>query len=109
VDLAVAQHGGATWLYANRGGKPGLRVTLRGPRSNPDAIGAQLRLQYDGGRFGPCRVVQAGSGYWSQDASTQVLGIERTPRAVWIRWPSGREQTAQLSPGDRELRVEFQP
>jgi hypothetical protein len=108
VDVAVSQNDAATQLYVNRGGKPGLRVLLNGPSANPDGVGAQMRVVYSGGRQGPCRIIQAGSGYWSQDASAQVLGLQETPVALWIRWPGGKEQTVPLNDQDRMLRVDFE-
>src|SRR3954470_19484163 len=73
VDLAVAQNGWSHGLFRNLGGRPGLRVQLRGPRQNPTAIGAVLRLRYSHG-YGPARALQSGSGYWSQESAVQVLG-----------------------------------
>ena len=109
VDLAVSQNNGATKLYRNRGAKRGLRVLLVGPQGNPDAIGAQLRLVYADHHRGPCRTLQAGSGYCSQDATTQVLGMPEFPVALWIRWPGGREQTVAIEANTWTLRVVFQP
>ena len=96
IDLAVAQNNGPMRLYLNRGAKRGLRVVLRGPPGNPEAVGAQLRIRYSEGRMGPCRAVQAGSGYWSQNGAVQVLGMAERPAALWIRWPGGREQTLPI-------------
>ncbi|HOY56945.1 MAG TPA: FG-GAP-like repeat-containing protein [Verrucomicrobiota bacterium] len=109
ADLAVAQNDGAVCLLANRGGRPGLRVSLRGPPGNPDGVGTRLRVIYAGDRRGPCRSIQAGSGYWSQDASTQVLGLREQPVGLWIRWADGKEQTVSLKPADRDVRVDFEP
>jgi hypothetical protein len=105
VDLVVSQNNAPTKLYVNRGAKRGLRVVLRGPRANPDAIGAQMRVLYAGGRAGPCRTVQAGTGYWSQDSAVQVLGCASAPVALWIRWPGGKEQTVRVDENAWDLRV----
>ena len=104
VDLAVSQNGAPMTLWHNIGGLPGLRVRLKGPRENPLAIGAQLRVISNGVR-GPVREIHAGSGYWSMDAATQV--VARTPgaTAVWVRWPGGREQTVVIPAGQPELRI----
>jgi len=109
VDLAVSQNDAATQLYVNRGAKRGLRILLNGPPANPDGVGAELRVVYSGDRRGPCRIIQAGSGYWSQDASAQVLGLQETPVALWIRWPGGREQTVPLKDSKWMLQVTFEP
>lgn len=102
LDLAVSQNGAQTRLFRNRGAKPGLRVRLAGPASNPDGVGAQIRIVY-GQRMGPVREVQAGSGYWSQNGALQVMGLAGTPTAVWVRWPGGAE--SRLPVPDRASEV----
>jgi enediyne biosynthesis protein E4 len=73
VDLCVSQNNGATKLYMNEGGKRALRVTVRSSAGNPDAVGAQIRLEFGDGRRGPTRSVTAGFG----NAST---GFRRSTR-----------------------------
>ena len=109
VDLAVSQNNAETKLFVNRGARPGLRVTLSGVAGNPNAVGAQLRIVYAGGRTGPVRSVQAGSGYWSQDAAVQVLGLREPPVAVWVRWPGGEEQSVPLSGETRDVHISHTP
>ena len=104
LDLAVSQNGAPTRVFHNVGARPGLRVRLVGPADNPSAIGAQMRLRYEG-RVGPAREIQAGSGYWSQNGAVQVLGRAGEPTALWIRWPGGREQVVPLAPGQAEVTV----
>ncbi|MDQ3698711.1 MAG: FG-GAP-like repeat-containing protein [Gemmatimonadota bacterium] len=106
LDLAISQNGATTRLYRNIGATPGLRVRVSGPPGNPTGIGTQMRLRY-GGRAGPVREVQAGSGYWSQNGAVQVMGRAGQPTALWIRWPGGREQLVQLAPGETEISVHF--
>jgi hypothetical protein len=106
IDLAVSQNNGATKLYLNERGKAGLRVVLHGPAGNPDGVGAQMRVVYSDGRRGPCRSVQAGSGYWSQDGAAQVLGCAEEPVNVWVRWPGGKEQTARVE--GKKVEVSFE-
>lgn len=108
VDLAVTQNGGATRLFANRHAKPGMRVVVKGAKSNPDGIGSQIRILYAGGNPGPTRTLQAGSGHWSQDSATQILGLRSAPSAVWIRWPGGREQTVPVQPDQRSVILQYQ-
>ena len=104
VDLVISQNGAATKLYRNQGAQPGLRVRLVGPPSNPNGIGAAMRLVYADHR-GPVREIHAGSGYWSQDGAVQVLGLAATPIAVWVRWPSGKETEVPVEAGAREIVV----
>ena len=105
VDLVVTQNANQTRLFHNVRAKPGLRVRLLGPDGNRRALGAVIRLDY-GGRLGPGREVHGGSGYWSQDAPVQVLGIAQTPAGVWVRWPGGRTTLAKVPSGAREISVD---
>jgi hypothetical protein len=102
LDLVVSQNGGATRMFRNRAAKPGLRVRLQGGASNPDGIGAQIRLVY-GDRMGPVREIQAGSGYWSQNGAIQVFGVTSAPSAVWVRWPGGVVRQQPVAAGAREV------
>jgi enediyne biosynthesis protein E4 len=104
LDLAISQNASATRLLRNRGAKVGLRVRLMGVASNPDAVGAQVRVMY-GDRPGPLREVHAGSGYWSQNGAVQVVGLAAQPTAVWVRWPGGKETRVQVAPNAREVTV----
>ncbi len=108
VDLAVSQNNAPTKLYVNQGAKRGLRVVLKGPPANPDGVGTRLRLLYAGDRKGPCRTIQAGSGYWSQDAAVQVFGLQESPVALWILWPGGKEQTVPLKDQEWTVNVGFE-
>lgn len=107
VDLAISQNGTATKLFHNEGAKPGLRVSLAGRRGNRAGIGAQMRLVYAGAE-GPVREIHAGSGYWSQDGATQVLGEKETPTRLWVRWPGGKSLTYPLPASAREISVDLE-
>jgi len=105
VDLVVTQNGAETKLYHNVGGKPGLRVRLKGPAANPHGVGAQMRLVY-GGRMGPAREIYAGSGYWSEDSAVQVMVEEQVPAQLWVRWPGGKVTLTPLPEGATEISVQ---
>jgi hypothetical protein len=105
VDLVVTQNGAETKLYHNVGSKPGLRVRLKGPPGNPEAIGAQIRLKF-GQSTGPAREIHAGSGYWSQDSATQVLGPPDPPTHIQIRWPGGQTISAPVPSHAKEIAVD---
>jgi hypothetical protein len=104
-DLAIAQNANATKLYHNVGGRPGLRLQLQGPPGNPQAIGAVIRLQYKDRRLGPAREVHAGSGYWSQDAATQIIGVSGELESVTVRWPGGALTQSPIRPGVQEVHL----
>jgi len=108
LDLAVSQNGAATRLFHNRGAKPGLRVRVQGPASNPDGVGAQVRIVYPD-RMGPVREIQAGSGYWSENGAVQVFGLASTPKAVWVRWPGGAITHVPVPAGAHEVVVRRLP
>lgn len=102
TDLAVAASGEPVQLFRNVGGRPGLRVRLRGRRENPDGIGAVLRWQ-TGESLGPARELHAGSGYWSQDSATVVLSRRPEPGSVSVRWPGGRVTSTPVPAGVKEI------
>ncbi len=110
LDIAVGQNGSPTKLFRNIGARAGLRVRLRGPAVNPDAVGAAVRVQYAGvgpGREGPLREVQAGSGYWSRGEALQVLGLAGDPAQIWVRWPDGSETRTEVAKETREITIEY--
>ncbi|MBY0489904.1 MAG: FG-GAP-like repeat-containing protein [Gemmatimonadaceae bacterium] len=106
LDLAVSQNGAATRFFLNRGARPGLRVRVQGPASNPDGIGTQLRVVY-GDMQGPVREVQASSGFLSQNGAVQLFGLTRTPTAVWVRFPGGKTTTVPVAAEQREVVVRY--
>ena len=106
IDLAVGQNSGPTKLFRNRGGRPGLRVHLRGPSGNPSGIGAQLRLHF-GERLGAIREIHAGSGYLSQDSTVTVLSTPSSPSALWVRWPGGKVTTTELHGDFKTITVDY--
>jgi hypothetical protein len=106
LDLVVTQNGAETKLYHNVGGKPGLRVRLKGPPGNPEGIGAQLRLKF-GQSTGPAREIHAGSGYWSQDSVIQVLGTPEPPTQIQIRWPGGQTTSTPVPSQAEDIAVDL--
>ena len=105
VDLVVTQNGAATKLYRNARAKPGLRVRLAGPRANPSAVGAAIRLKF-GDRWGPAREIHAGSGYWSQDSAIVVMACPEPPTGLWVRWPGGKILEAPAPQFAREVAID---
>ncbi len=103
VDLVVAQNAAPTKLYLNRTERAGLRVTLVGPAPNRDGIGSSVRLVYSDGSEGPLREIQAGSGYWSQNGATQILGTtpSKAVERIEVRWFDGTSQSVDVRSGRR--------
>ena len=104
LDLVVSQNGAETKLYRNIGAEPGLRVRLKGPKGNPDGIGAQIRL-VSGEEYGPAREMHAGSGYWSQDSFVQVLAAPREPAQISVVWPGGEKTLSDIPSDANEIVV----
>jgi hypothetical protein len=106
VDLVVTQNSAATTLWHNTGAKPGLRVRLEGPIGNPSVIGSTMRLRF-GEKWSPAREIHAGSGYWSQDAATQVLATPEQPDEIQVRWPGGKVTSRAVPLGATSIVVNF--
>src|SRR5262245_4544970 len=104
MDLTVAQHSGATKLFRNVRGAPGVRMRLQGMKENPSAVGAIVRLKF-AQKFGPAREVHAGSGYWSQDSATVILAAPAAPSVLEVRWPGGIMQDWPWPVGVRSIEV----
>ncbi len=103
TDVAVGQHRRPTRLFRNVGAEPGLRVRLEGPPSNPNAVGASIRVVYADGSRGPAREVRAGGSHWSAHGPVQVMGLAGEPEAVWVRWPGGEESEVAVPAGAGEV------
>ena len=71
---------------------PSLCFSLRGTKSNRDAIGAAITITTERGR--QTRSLQAGSGFLSQHSKQIFFGLGRTkgPVHASILWPSGLVQ-----------------
>ena len=104
ADLVVTQNGAATRLFHNASVRHGQRVRLAGPAGNPAGIGAVVRLGSANG-WGPAREVHGGSGYWSQDAATQVLGRIVSVDRIQVRWPGGAQTQGVFPPEAAEIIV----
>jgi hypothetical protein len=104
VDLIVSQNGGPTCVFLNAAPRRGLRVRLAGPAGNPAGIGARLRL-WSGTTPGPIREIHGGSGYWSQDAPTQVMASPGAATDLEVLWPGGKTTRGSLPAGAAECVV----
>ena len=77
-----------------------------GPATNPDAIGASLRI-VNLETSGPCRLISAGSGYGSHNAFAQVLSRPGAAATLEVLWPDGTKSSAAVSPEETEIRVRY--
>tara|TARA_B100001094_G_scaffold305176_1_gene334795 strand:- start:113 stop:1186 length:1074 start_codon:yes stop_codon:yes gene_type:complete len=106
IDLVVTQNGSLTHLYRNQKAKPGLRVKVNAGPANPTGVGAQVRLVFTDGTKGAVRPITAGSGYWSQDSATQVLGYKKPVQHLEVRWPDGQITRKSVEKEAKEITVE---
>ena len=92
VDFLLTTNGGPALIFRNDtlSGNRSLRLRLIGTKSNRDAIGATVRIFYDG-TF-QTRMVKSGSSYLSQSELPVTFGVGRRDQVerVVIAWPSGR-------------------
>jgi hypothetical protein len=101
-DVVITSNGGPAFLYRNDvlNGNRAIRLTLRGTRSNRDAIGAKVRVTAGGQRFS--KMVKTGSSYLSQSELPLSFGIGARTAVdrVEIDWPGGgREDLKALAAG----------
>ena len=99
VDLVVTQNASLTRLFRNQLEAKGLRVRFDGEDSG---VGVYLRICYTDGIKGPARAVQAGSGYRSANATTQVLGRRGKWRQLRSLGQVEKNRGSQLSRGSRK-------
>ena len=102
TDLVICQNGSKPKLFLNQSKRRGLRVRLQAGEGNRDGVGATLRLESNG-KLGPARVVRLGSGFLSQNATTQILGGSEGATALLVAWPSGGKERFKLTPGQAAI------
>jgi hypothetical protein len=95
LDVVVANQKGPLLLYKNTVvvDNQWIAFTLEGSVSNRSAIGAQVRLFWNGHE--QVQEVSGGSGFGAQNQRPLHFGLGKHPgieKAV-IRWPSGQVQT----------------
>lgn len=94
LDILLTTNNGPAYLYRNDAGKKrnSIRFHLRGTKSNRDAIGANIRIFYNG--QSQSRLVRGGSSYLSQSELPVTFGLgteDRIARAV-VNWPNGASE-----------------
>jgi len=102
LDILLTTNNGPAYLYRNDqlAHPKSIRFHLQGTESNRDAIGASIRIFYDGQM--QSRMVRGGSSYLSQSELPVTFGMgnrEKIDRVV-VDWPSGKtEEYKNLSCG----------
>jgi len=87
MDIIVGQNGNLPRLFKNQSKRRGLRIVLKGDPGNVKGVGAAMRLDYNG-QVGCVHVVRLGSGYLSQNSTTQIIGNSETASGLLVNWPS---------------------
>jgi hypothetical protein len=95
LDVVVVNQKGPLLLYKNTvtPDHQWIAFELQGSASNRSAIGAQVRLFWDGHE--QVQEVSGGSGFGAQNQRRVHFGLGKQPRLdkAMIRWPSGKVQT----------------
>jgi len=97
LDVVVANQDGPLLLYRNEVERAHgwISFELRGVRSNASAIGAEIRVFWDGRQ--QLQVVTAGAGFSAQSQRRRHFGLGSATAVerAEIRWPSGIVQTLE--------------
>ena len=102
IDVLMTTNNGPAYLFRNdqTSGNRSIRFVLAGTKSNRDAIGAVIRIYFNG--VMQMRMVKGGSSYLSQSELPVTFGLQKRDhieRAV-IEWPSGKtEEFKNLAAG----------
>jgi hypothetical protein len=95
LDVIVANQRGPLLLYRNEPSTENkwIAFELEGVESNRSAIGAQVRVYWNGGQ--QVQEVLGGSGFCAENQRRLHFGLGKSPHVekVVIRWPSGKMQT----------------
>jgi enediyne biosynthesis protein E4 len=95
LDVVVANQNGPLLFYKNTvpAENRWIEFELEGNQSNRSAIGAEVRVFWNGQR--QVQEVSGGSGFCAQNERRLHFGLGRIAAVdrVEIRWPSGRAQT----------------
>jgi hypothetical protein len=105
LDVLMTTNNGPAYLFRNdqSSGNRSIRFRLVGTKSNRDAIGACMRIFYNGQN--QSRLVHGGSSYLSQSELPVTFGLGKRDKIdrVTIDWPSGRnEEFKDLAAGRYE-------
>ncbi|MDT7540228.1 MAG: enediyne biosynthesis protein [Acidobacteriota bacterium] len=97
LDVVVANQRGPLLVYKNTAAPENkwIDFELEGTESNRSAIGAEVRLFWNGEQ--QVQQVAGGSGFCAQDQRRLHFGLGKNPHVerAEIRWPSGKVQTIE--------------
>jgi hypothetical protein len=103
LDAVVANQLGPLLVYRNDlvSDRRWIGFELRGVRSNRDALGAEVTVDFKGGK--QSQVVLSAAGFCAQNDRELFFGLgdDPGPVAVSVRWPAGGTQTFEVLALDR--------
>jgi len=110
-DFFITRNNDTTLVFRNNGvsGRHSLRIQLRGPAGNPNAVGARITVTLSDGSTETSEVY-AGSGYYSQSTAACFFGYpdSNPPKKIRVRWPSGLTTEHGFPPGSSTLTLSAQ-
>jgi len=59
------------------------------------------------GTMGPRREIQAGSGYWSQNSTVQVMGAAKKVAAIEVDWFDGTQQKIPANSSEMDYTIHY--
>ena len=105
LDVAFGLNSNPVWTFQNRLQGKTFAVALKGPKGNPDAVGARVSCQIKG--VAPqIAEVYAGGGYLSQSSPTLRFSRGRSSGSeanLEVRWPNGKTSSHKVEPGKRAI------
>jgi len=97
LDVVVANQKGPLLIYKNNvtPDNKWIEFELEGSASNRSAIGAEVRLFWNGRQ--QVQSISGGSGFCSQNQRRLHFGVGKNPQLekAEIRWPSGKVETVE--------------
>jgi hypothetical protein len=95
IDVVVTNQRGPLLIYKNTVGPENqwIDFELEGTASNRSALGAEVKLSWNGRQ--QVQTVSGGSGFCAENQRRLHFGLGKNPQLdkVVIRWPSGKVQT----------------
>jgi hypothetical protein len=97
LDVIVANQRGPLLIYKNTASPENkwIDFELEGTSNNRSAIGAEVKLFWNGGQ--QAQTVLGGSGFCGENQRRLHFGLGKNPQIekATIRWPSGKTQTVE--------------
>ena len=107
LDVVVANQRGPLLIYKNTVAPENkwINFELEGTASNRSAIGAEVRVFWDGKQ--QVQQITGGGGFCSQNQRRLHFGLGKNPRIekVEIKWPSGRVQTLDKAEAGQTYKI----